>query len=384
MKVTVNGRAEQRIRQRHPWIFADDILESTIDTAGPVFIYNQNKRFLASALYSPQSKIRLRIYSHEKTDFNETFLRKKITQGFDLRQRLYGEATCYRVIFGESDGIPSLIIDRYHDLYVIQTLSAGLEPYKETIFKILKEDYRPTSMVERNDAQVRHKEGLPLIKQFVFGPAPEVKIIELQGVQFEFRPLEGQKTGFFLDQKENAQLAGKYFSGEILDCFCYEGQFALHLAKHADKIISVDSSMPALQQLQRNAELNHTHNIETLEGNVFDVLRGFDQQKRKFDGIVLDPPAFVKTKSTLKTAIRGYKEINLRAIRLLKEEGRLATFSCSQNLSDSTFLQLLQEAAFDAKRQVQIIARFNQPADHPILLSAQETHYLKGFLLRCL
>ncbi len=382
--VIVNSKAERRIREGHPWIFHDDIIEEPENIKGACVIINQQKKVLASALYSASSKIRLRIYAWKEQSFDPAFIKNKLSQAALLRSKINSEETCYRLFFAESDGIPSLIIDRYQDLYTFQTLSAGLEFYKLLIIQSIQELFSPTSIVERNDAKVRQKENLPLIQQYVYGPAPETKIISIYQNFYEMRPLSGQKTGFFLDQRLHAHYLSVLAQGNALDACCYEGQFSIPLARNSNHVLALDVSAVSLKQVLRNAELNKLNNIETMEANVFDALKTFDREGRKFATIVLDPPAFVKSRQEMQGASRGYHELNLRALKLLDTGGMLATFSCSQLFTDDLFLKMLIHAAQDAKRQVQIIHQFEQPYDHPILLSTPETKYFKGYLLRCL
>lgn len=381
-QVIVNSKAERRIREGHPWIFHDDILEEPQNISGACLIINQQKKILASALYSASSKIRLRIYAWKEQSFDQEFIINKLSNAALLRNSINSHETCYRLFFGESDGIPSLIIDRYQDLYTFQTLSAGLEVYKPIIVQSIIELFSPTSIVERNDAKVRQKENLPLMQQYVYGPAPETKIISIFNHNFEIRPLSGQKTGFFLDQRLHAQYLSTLAQGNSLDACCYEGQFSIPLARNSRHVLALDISASSLTQVLRNAELNKINNIEIMEANIFDALKNFDREGREFDTIVLDPPAFVKSRQEMQGASRGYHELNLRALKLLHTGGLLATFSCSQLFTDDLFLKMLMHAAQDAKRQVQMIHQFEQPYDHPILLSTPETKYFKGYLLR--
>jgi 23S rRNA (cytosine1962-C5)-methyltransferase len=286
------------------------------------------------------------------------------------------------VVFGEADEIPSLILDRFGDVWVFQSLSAGLESFKSDLIDIIRKLFSPTCLVERNDVSVREKEELPKIRQVLFGNCPPDLIREIEGFKFIIDPLEGQKTGFFLDQRFNAKAAGPFFRGRLLDCFCHSGQFSIQAAGQTEEIVCVDQSETALEQVKKNAALNEIHKITVHQDNVFDFLKTQYRENKKWDGIVLDPPAFVKSRSAFEGAVRGYKEINLRALKLLKSGGRLATFSCSQNLSREKFLEIITMAGEDAGRPVKILTEFSQPPDHPRLLAMPESNYLKGYLLQ--
>lgn len=311
---------------------------------------------------------------------NEGLLRHRLEKALKLRQQTFPGQQSYRWIFSEADGMPSLIIDRFGDTVVFQTLSAGMDKYKDFLIASIKDLVHPRSIIERNDVSVREKEGLPLLKQVAWGENPREVQIEFAGKQFNFDPLEGQKTGFFLDQRHNALEAGRFLRGSVLDAFCYVGQFGMHT--QAETTLFVDASENALSFAKQNAELNGLKNIDFKMANVFDFLKECDQQKRRFDGISLDPPAFVKTRAALKGALAGYKEINLRALRLLNPGGILVTSSCSQNLSRDDFEKMLSISARDAKRHIQVLTKLGQPADHPTLLSMPESEYLKCYVLR--
>jgi len=324
----------------------------------------------------------VRIMTQGNEKITAGLIRERIERAYEYRKQLFSNSNIYRLIFGEADHLPSLIIDRFDDVFVFQTLSAGMETFKDTMIEILKELFHPRSIVERNDATVRQREELPLIKQVIFGENPQEVLINFGEKKFGFNPLEGQKTGFFLDQRFNATQAARYLSGDILDVFSYVGQFAIHAADHASSIECVDSSEKAIEQLKRNAEHNQLTNIQTVCQNAFDYLKTCDQNKRKFDSICLDPPAFVKSRAAIKQAIKGYKEINLRAMRMIKPGGILVTSSCSQNLKAEQFEKLLGDAAHDAKREIQVLEKRGQPSDHPWLFTMPETNYLKCYILR--
>lgn len=382
MKVTINQKGMERIQQGHLWIFRSDLTRVEEEVAGPTAVLGPKGQTLGQALYSPKSLIALRMMTLGQEKITAGLIRTRIEEADRLRHRWDPESTVYRAVFAEGDFLPSLIVDRYGEVLVFQTLSAGMEVFKEDIVQGLIELYRPRSVVERNDAGIRGKEELPLIKQVVYGEdLREVEIV-VGRRRLAFAPLEGQKTGFFLDQRFNALRAARYLEGEILDAFSYVGQFALQAADRASHITCLDASEEAARQVERNAALNGLENISTLSANVFDVLKGWDGEGKKFDGICLDPPAFVKSRSDLQQALRGYKEINLRAMRLLKRGGILVTSSCSQNLATGEFEEMLLSAAKDTRRQVQVLERLGQAPDHPSLLAMPETRYLKCFIAR--
>lgn len=384
MKTVINQKAVQRIKQGHPWIYRSDLINTEENIAGTTYVYDQNETFLASAFYSPASQIALRIYSYQKEAFDSSLVSKKLKQALALRKKLYPNETTYRLFFGESDFIPSLIIDRYDNTFCFQTLNAGLELFKPLLIEMIVNCFAPQSIIERNDAKIREKENLPLIKQSVYGNAPEEIEVQLNQIRFLLRPFEGQKTACFLDQRKNVSTLQKYFSGKVLDTFSYEGNFALPLTLHADSVTALEISESACQQLAKNKTLNKISNLEIKQCNVFDFLKETSKQTPSWDAINLDPPAFVKSKNKLKQALRGYKEINLRAMKSLKHGGILSTFSCSQHMDSASFQKMLLQASKDAGKHLQILERLGQSPDHPILQAAPETDYLKGYLLRVL
>jgi 23S rRNA (cytosine1962-C5)-methyltransferase len=312
-----------------------------------------------------------------------------LTAAEQLRGRIVGDSTAYRLVYSDSDLLPSLIIDRYRDCFVIQTLSQGMEALKQTWCDLLIERYAPRSIVERNDSRVRDLEGLPRRAGFLYGEdSGEVAIEEAAltsggpaTLKFTVDLVHGQKTGAFLDQRENRLAAETYARGKALDCFTGEGGFALHLARHAEQVTAIDISAASLERAALNAALNQRSNVEFVEANVFDWLRQTCNSDRRFDLIVLDPPAFAKNRASIQGAYRGYKEINLRALKLLNRGGILITCSCSHHISELDFLNILASAAADARRAVRIIEKRGQARDHPVLISMPETYYLKCVIL---
>jgi 23S rRNA (cytosine1962-C5)-methyltransferase len=288
------------------------------------------------------------------------------------------------LVYSEGDLLPSLIIDRYRDLLVLQTLSQGTEAIKSLVVELLVEQFAPSAIVERNDVRVREFEGLELKAGVLYGDAPEELETTQHGIRFIVSPLAGQKTGSFLDQRENRLAARAVAHGQALDCFTFNGAFALHLADVCQNVIALDISPTALETARRNAELNSATNIQFREANVFDALREFEHEGRSFDTIVLDPPAFAKNRASVKSGLRGYKDINLRAIKLLKPGGVLISCSCSYHVSEDALLEVIREAAVDARRRLQVIKKLMQSSDHPVLLGVPETYYLKCLILRVL
>ena len=346
-----------------------------------VRIVGPGGRLLGRALYSSTSQIALRIVSFDDTEIDENYWRSRLIEAERLRESCFEGESTLRLVYGESDLLPSLIVDRYQDCFTLQTLSQGMEALKEMWVALLVELYRPRAVIERNDARVREMEGLPRSAKLLYGSDPGEIVIDETGVKFSVNLLKGQKTGWFLDQKENRITAGRYAAGRALDCFSYEGGFALHLARGAKTVKAIDVSGPAIERARRNASLNGIANIEFVEANVFDVLSEMERTGERFDTIVLDPPAFAKSRTSVEAARRGYKEINLRAMKMLNSGGILISSTCSYHMSEDTFLNLLSEAAADAHRSARIVERRTQSRDHPVLISMPETHYLKCVIL---
>lgn len=386
MKVIVSQKGIRRLQGGHPWIFRSDIRTEKNLPAGVVSLENPQGKFLGKALYSPSSEIAIRFLTSKNREIDSLFWKEHLLQAKKFREELSLPSNAYRVVFGESDGIPSFILDKYDQAYSFQILSAGLESQRDILLELIREIFSPKLLVERNDVSVRRLEKLPQTSQVLEGEASTLVKIQEGAFFFEVNLLEGQKTGAFLDQRENRLKAEKYAKGKnkILDVCSYQGWFACHMAKFAKEVKAVDQSKAVCENILRNAHLNELQNIEVLEENAFDTLKELDQRKEKFDLINLDPPAFVKSRKQIKNALRGYKEINLRAMRMLNENGILITSSCSHHLSEEIFLELLQEAALDTKRKVQILERGYQGSDHPVLLGFPESAYLKCLFLRVL
>ncbi|MBS1786531.1 MAG: class I SAM-dependent rRNA methyltransferase [Acidobacteria bacterium] len=407
---SISPKGVNRIRDGHLWIYRSDVINRPkIETGSVVRVVDNRGRFLAQAHFGAESEITLRLVSKEDTEINREFWRQRLVAAADWRRRVVTDTDAYRLVHAEGDYLPGLIIDRYGDCFVLQTLTRGMDALKPMWVELLVEEFQPRLIIERNDAKVRQLEGLPMINSVLYrsghvvppsggvsneteptssenlppggGTTNELLITE-NGIKFIVDLLEGQKTGAFLDQRENRAVVMNYASGRGLDCFSFHGSFALHLASDCDTVTAIDISEPAIERARRNAELNGVTNIEFVAVNVFDRLREYDDASERFDTIVLDPPAFAKNRASIEGALRGYKEINLRALRLLNPGGVLITCSCSYHVGEELFLEMLMEAARDAGRQVQIVEKRTQSRDHPILLTVPETYYLKCVVLR--
>ncbi len=406
--VVVSRRGARRWRAGHPWIYRSDVADET-GAPGPgiVAAVDPRGRPLGQALYSPASEIRLRFLTGGSEPIDGEWWRRRIVEAVARRAfRPTGrqppgppepfeaaaeteaprdaaslEASAYRLVHAEADGLPSLIVDRYGPYVVAQLLSAGLETVRADVLGALVSAVEPDGVLLRNDPPVRRHEGLPREVEVAHGHVPDrVDVVE-HGVRYRVDLHRGQKTGAFLDQRENRRLAGVLARGRALDAFCGEGGFALHLARGAEHVLAIDSSAGAIGGARDNAELNGLDNVEWREDNVFDALRELERARETFDVIVLDPPAFAKRRRGLDAALRGYKEINLRAMRLLEPGGRLLTFSCSYHVSPARFKEMLRAAAGDAGRRLFVERTLRQASDHPELLTVPETSYLKGALL---
>jgi 23S rRNA (cytosine1962-C5)-methyltransferase len=384
--VAVTRKGEERLQQGHLWVYRSDVVLSgkTPSPGAIVTVRNPRGQFLGQAFYSTTSQISLRLITTQEVPIDQDFWRQRLMQAIALRQQVVTAAQAYRLVHGEGDLIPALVIDRYQDYLVIQRLCQGTDALTATWIQLLQELLSPRGIIARDDVRVRQLEGLPLETKLLYGEAPQNLVINQQGTQLAVDLMEGQKTGLFLDQRENYQVITRYATGEALDCFTCTGGFALHLARQASRVIAWDVSASSLQQARQNAQLNQLNNIEFCEGNVFDQLKLYDEQQQRFDTIVLDPPAFAKNRAAMANAVRGYKEINLRALKILRPGGVLITCTCSYNVSETLFQEILVAAAADARRAVQLLEKRTQSRDHPILLAVPESYYLKCFILRVL
>ena len=382
--VTITFRGVERLASGHVWIYRSDVVSSAGVEPGAVRLVDQKKRFWGQALYSRQSQIALRFLTRESRPIDAAFLTERIRAAAAFRQQVAAGAQAYRLVAAEGDLLPSLIIDRYGDCMVIQTLSQGMERLKSTVVEILRKEFQPRAILERNDAVVRGLEGLPEQIGVLAGEDVSEVVVEENGVKMCFDLRHGQKTGGFLDQRENRAAAAHYARGRALDCFTYTGGFALTLAPHCDSVLGVDTSQEALQMAKRSQGLNGFSNLEWKEANCFDLLKAADQEKQRFETVVLDPPTFARQKSSRDSALRGYKELNLRALKILTPGGYLVSCSCSLHVSEADLLEIIANAALDAHRIVSVVERRTQSRDHPILLTVPETHYLKCLILRVL
>ncbi|HYK82332.1 MAG TPA: class I SAM-dependent rRNA methyltransferase [Gemmatimonadales bacterium] len=379
--VIVSAKGALRWQGGHPWIYRTDVYDEPRDAPGIVAVTDRRGRHLGQALYSPKSEIRLRLLTREREPIDATWWTARIAAA--LARRAGIAATAYRVVHAEGDGLPALIVDRYGPYAVAQLLSAGLERVRADVVGAIGAALAPAGILLRNDAAIRRHEGLPLEVVPVVGTVPEPLAVEEHGVRYLAAPHTGQKTGAFLDQRENRRLVAEHTGGgRALDLFTYHGSFALHLARRAHEVTAVDSSSDALARGRENAALNGLANITWREANAFDLLRELERRGETFETIVLDPPAFAKTKASVARALAGYKEINLRAMRLLAAHGVLFTCSCSYHVSRAVFGSMLAAAARDAGRRLEVLALTGAGRDHPELLNIPETGYLKGALLQ--
>ena len=380
--VEISPAAVRNIREGHLWVYAGDVRREP-ENADPVFVHMLDRagNGLGFAFYSKPSQIRLRVFSREGDPPTPELLRARMAASV-ARRVVLQENEARRLIFGEGDLLPGIVVDRYSNILTLQTLSRGTDTLKTQVVEILHDLVKPAGIVERNDVRTRLFEGLNENRGVLWGKVPDEVEITENGVRFIVDPLNGQKTGFFLDQRENRAAAGKIAKGKVLDCFTNSGGFALNFANRASTVLAVDISDDAVRQAERNRQLNGFDNVDFRQANVFDFLRELEQAKESFDTICLDPPAFAKNRKAAASARSGYKEINLRALRLLRPEGILVTSSCSYHMSEAEFLNLINEAASDCRRHIQILERRGQATDHPALTSMPETRYLKCFIIR--
>jgi len=381
--VKVSRRGSNRLKDGHVWVYRSDIV--TADGIAPgalVGVTDEREKLLGTAFYSSASQIAIRMLSKDVVKDLEILLRKRIEGAIAYRERVVRGTDAYRIVFSEADFLPGLIVDRYNDLLSLQVLTQAMdtEAVRQVIVSELSARLQPAGIAERVDPRVRELEQLPARSSSLLQGEKKSTVFSMNGVRFHHEALEGQKTGAFLDQRENYAAAARYARGEALDVFCYHGGFALHLAPHCSKVTGVDSSRPALEVADRNAALNGRE-VEWIEANAFDLLRDYASAGQQYDTIVLDPPAFAKSKSNLETALRGYKELNLRALKMLRPGGILVTCSCSYHVSPGEFIEVVAQASRDVHRSLRIVENRTQAKDHPILLTVPETAYLKCLVL---
>jgi 23S rRNA (cytosine1962-C5)-methyltransferase len=380
--VTISARGEQRVRFGHPWIYRADVVE--VDAAGGdlVQVIGPRHRLIGYALFSDRSQIAIRMLSRGEHAVDDSLIRGRLEAALKYRESLHLDATAFRLVHGEADLLPSLVVDRYGEYLVVQALSQGMDRLLPSITAHLVDLLKPVGILARNDPKVRTLEGLPQTIDVLHGTIPDTVVVSEGPVEYAADLRRGQKTGLFLDQRENREAATRYARGRLLDCFSYNGGFALRLARQCTEAEAVDISHDAVARIRANADRNDLPHLQAQEANVFDELRRHERAGERYDTIVLDPPAFAKNKAAVPNALAGYKEINLRAMRLLSPGGFLITCSCSYNVDEEMFAAMLHEASADSHAQISIVEKRMQGRDHPVLVGVSETYYLKCFILR--
>jgi 23S rRNA (cytosine1962-C5)-methyltransferase len=379
--VTISARGEDRLKSGHPWIYRSDVTEARGEAGDIVAVRNRRGQVLGSALYSDRSQIAIRMLTYGEALADAALIRRRLEAAIRFRSTLQIEATAFRVVHGEGDLLPSLIVDRYGEYLIVQTLSQGMEKLTPAIVEALNDIVAPRGILARNDPRARLLEGLEQKVEVLSGDVPSTVTVHELGIEYDVDVWKGQKTGLFLDQRENRAAAALYAHGRVLDCFSYNGGFALKLAPKATSTTAFDISEDAVARILANAARNDV-SVDARAGNVFDELRGLERLKERFDTIVLDPPAFAKSRAAVEKATAGYKEINLRALKLLSPDGILVTCSCSYHVNEAAFAEIVYEAAVDAQAHVTVVEKRMQGRDHPVLLGVPETYYLKCFILR--
>ena len=387
-KAVLRKTRESRVRSGHPWVFASDIerVEGNFEPGDVVDVVSSHNTYLGRAFYNPKSQISLRMLTTHDEPVDEAFFRRRVQEAWDYRNQFCDPASC-RLIFSESDFLPGLIVDKFGEYLVVQSLCLGIEKWKQSIVRDLAEIVHPKGIWERSDVPVRRLEGLEQTTGLLYGEVPDSIDMVENGLRFVVDVKNGQKTGFFLDQKENrAAIAPLCKGARVLDCFCHNGSFSLHAAKYGAKsVLGVDISEEALEVARLNAENNGLSDVVTFEAhNCFDHLRELTDAHEQFDVVILDPPAFTKTRAAVESALRGYKEINLRGMKLVRKSGFLVTCSCSQHVSPEQFRDMINQAARDSKTKLRLVENRTQGHDHPILPASPETQYLKCMILQVL
>ena len=380
--VVISARGEQRIRGGHPWIYRADVVDVKAEGGEIVQVIGPRHRTIGSALFSDRSQISIRVLTHGEVVADLPLLRARIERAIAFRDTLGIDADAYRLVHAEADLLPSLIVDRYGDRLVVQTLSQGMDRLLPEITAMLVEIAAPAGILARNDPKVRALEGLEQTVELLHGSVPESVMVREGPIEYAVDLRKGQKTGLFLDQRENKEAAARYARGRLLDCFSYTGGFALRLARQCAHAEAIDISADAVTRIRANAERNGVPHLEAREANVFDELRRLERAGARYDTIVLDPPAFAKNKASIPNARTGYKEINLRAMRLLSPGGYLVTCSCSYHVNEEMFAEMLHEASVDSHTPIALVEKRMQGRDHPVLVGVPETYYLKCFILR--
>jgi 23S rRNA (cytosine1962-C5)-methyltransferase len=372
----------ERLRSGHLWVYRSDVRTAPAESGAIVRLTDDRGRFHGRAFYSDKSQIAVRLLTHDDRPVDRAFFTERLRRAAEYRRLVVENTDAYRVVYGEADLLPSLIVDRYGEYLVIQTLSQATERQKNLFVEILVELFSPKGVLERNDPKVRLLEGLEQRVGVLYGEIPQEIEAKENGITFVYDLQKGQKTGSFLDQRENHWAARRYASGEVLDCFSYQGGFALTIADKCEHVEGINIGPAAVEYARRNQKLNSISKVTLQEENSFDLLKEYDEVGRRFRMVILDPPAFAKNRDSIPAAHRGYKEINLRAMKILQPGGFLLTCSCSYHITEALFLQILAEAANDAKKSIVVAERRTQSQDHPILLTMPETHYLKCLIVR--
>ena len=380
-QVVINKRGVERLRRGHLWVYWSDIVkEKRADAGAVVEVCDERGTILGKAFFSSKSQISIRLLTRGDVPIDNAFFARRFSEADALRERLNVDPMLSRRIYAEGDLLPGLMIDRYGDRIVVQNLIQAADRIQPVITRILQERYEPRSILFRNDSRVRELEGLELKQETVGDPVPDTVVVNEDGKEIAISLAGGQKTGSYLDQRENHRAARRYARGQALDAFSYAGGFAIQIAERCESVESVDISAPAVEMARSNADRNGLKNVACIEANAFDFMRDRHKEGRRYDTIILDPPAFAKDKKSVEPALRGYKEINNRAMRLLRSGGILITCSCSHHLSEGLFAEMLAEAARDAGCWMRVLERRTQSSDHPILLAMPETLYLKCFI----
>ena len=384
--MVISARGVARLRAGHVWVYRSDLVSADgIAPGALVRVADERGRSQGTALYSSTSQIAVRMLSAGPVEDLSALIRKRLLAAIRYREGVVSETDACRLVFSEADFLPGLIVDRYNDVLTLQVLTQAMdsEAARQAVIATLTEQLSPPGIVERVEERVRELEKLTPKSNALLAGEKTDTVFSMNGVRFQYRGLEGQKTGAFLDQRENYAAAARYAHGEALDVFCYQGGFALHLAGRCSQVTGVDSSRAALEMAEQNAALNQpAHEIEWIEGNAFDLLKDYSAGERRYDTIVLDPPAFARSRKTLETALRGYKELNLRVLKMLRPGGVLVTCSCSYHVSEGDFLDTVASAALDARRTLRLIEKRGQARDHPVLVGVPETSYLKCLILQ--
>ena len=380
--VVITARGEQRVRSGHPWIYRADVADVDASGGDIVSVIGPRRRTIGHALFSDRSQIPLRMLSVGDAPADQALIRTRLESAIRFRETLKIDATAYRLVHGEADLLPSLIVDRYGEHVVVQALSQGMDRLLPEVTELLVERLNPAGILARNDPKVRALEGLEQHVRVLHGTIPESIIVREGPVEYDVDLRKAQKTGLFLDQRENREAAAQYAHGRLLDCFSYHGGFALRLARGCTEATAIEISGDAVARIVANAARNGVPHLRVLEANAFDELRRLERAGERYNTVVLDPPAFAKNKASVPGAIAGYKEINLRAMRLLAPGGYLITCSCSYNVNEGMFSAILHEASVDSHVPVTVVEKRMQGRDHPVLVGVPETHYLKCFILR--